>query len=241
MGQSIRDLFVSIGFDVDDKPLKKLDAGIGHLKTSMLYLAGLTAAVSGGMIALVKNVANVGDNARKTAQAIGLTTESFQELEYVSKLGGVRQQEMVTALRQLANSANDASLGMETYKRSYDTLGISVKDSFGKLKNTDVLIMEISDRFSQMEDGAKKTALANDLFGRSGARLIPMLNEGAGAIGKLRQEARKHGIITDEQGKKAEAFNNALATLFWSIGQIKNQIGLKLIPVMKKYIDMAQE
>jgi len=50
----VRDLFVRIGFDVDDKELKRLDKGIGQLKSSIKGLTIAIAAAGAGMLFFVR-------------------------------------------------------------------------------------------------------------------------------------------------------------------------------------------
>lgn len=233
----LRDLFVRIGFDVNDKPIKRLETGIKTLIYSITAIGGAVIGAGTSLFALAKLTANAGDRAKKMSQSLGLTTEALQELEYAAKIGGVEQREFTTAIRQLSNSANDASLGLETYKRAYDFLGISVIGTEGKLKNTDIILAEVADKFKSMEDGAKKTAIANDLFGRSGAALIPLLNEGAAGIAKLRTEALEAGkVISDKDARASEEFNDSLTRLFAAIVGIRNQVGVGLIPVLTELI-----
>jgi hypothetical protein len=49
-----------------------------------------------------------------------------------------------------------------------------------------------------MPDGARKVATAVDLFGKSGAALIPTLQAGRDGLAELRQEARELGIVLDK-------------------------------------------
>jgi len=238
----IRNLLVRIGFDVDEKPIKKLNDGIKSVKSSILLMTGAFAAAAGGLIALAKNVANTGDDARKTAQALGLTTEALQELEFASQIAGLSQGELRASIRRLAKSANDASSGLITYKRVYDSLGISITNTEGKLKDTDIILSEIADKFAEMEDGTKKTAYATDLFGRSGAKLIPLLNAGAKGVAALRKEAIDLGyVLSDQDAQAAEEFNDSIVRLMAIIRGIKNQIGMGLIPVMTDLIKKVKE
>ena len=62
---------------------------------------------------------------------------------------------------------------------------------------------KIADKFAVMKDGSEKTALALDLFGRAGAKLIPMLNEGSAGISELQEEARALGIVLGKEDLKA--------------------------------------
>lgn len=238
----LRDLFVRIGFDVDSKPIKDLDAGIKDLKSSILAISGVTVAAAGALLALVKTTANAGSDAKKMSQSLGLAVETFQELEYAASLSEVSTEEFQVAMRQLSNSAHDASMGMQTYARAYKILGISVTGANGKLKDSDQLLAEIADKFSRMPDSLEKTALANDLFGRSGAFLIPLLNKGSAGIADLRQEARDLGVVMSiEDVEAADEFGNSVTRLMATIRGIKNQIGLGLLPVLTEVIRKVQE
>ena len=46
------------------------------------------------------------------------------------------------------------------------------------------VMMQVADAFKKMPDGAEKAGLAMKLFGKSGADLIPLLNEGADGLTK---------------------------------------------------------
>jgi hypothetical protein len=162
---------------------------------------------------------------------------ALQELQYASNIAGISQGEFEMSIRQLANGAQDAARGVGTFAQAYQKLGINPVDH-GKLKQTDQILMEMADRFSRMPDSLEKTALANDIFGRSGMRLIPFLNRGAAGIAALRAEAESLGVVLDEQSvKQSEEFNISLKRLWASITGIKNQIGVGLMPAITGIIE----
>ncbi len=61
------------------------------------------------------------------------------------------------------------------------------------------LLEDVASRFATMPDGIRKTALAQQLFGRGGKALIPLLNKGRDGIDELRQEAHKYGVVLDQE------------------------------------------
>jgi hypothetical protein len=66
-------------------------------------------------------------------------------------------------------------------------------------------------RISQIQNPAKRTAIALELFGKSGAQLLPLLNTGAGGIRALREQARKLGLtMGTADAQAAEEFGDAL-------------------------------
>lgn len=80
----------------------------------------------------------------------------------------------------------------------FERIGVSVMDSSGKMKSLNEIMLQIADKFSTWEDGPRKIAIAVDLFGKSGERLVPYLNQGAAGIKKFYEEAERMGIILDE-------------------------------------------
>ncbi len=217
--------------------LKRFNAGIDQVKKSLFVVGAAGAAAAGTLFGIAKSVAKIGDNARKTAQGLGLTTEAYQELTFAAEIGGISQEELAKSVGRLARSASDASRGLETYKRAYDDMGIVVTDANGNLKDSDVLFGEIADSFAAMEDGTKKTALAMEIFGRSGAKLIPTLNQGGAGIAALREEARQIGfVMSDESAQAAEEFNDTIARMMRYIQAIKISIGNELIPTITETI-----
>jgi hypothetical protein len=93
-----------------------------------------------------------------------------------------------------------------------------------------------------MEDGAEKTARAMELFGRSGATLIPLLNQGADGIAEMRQEAHDLGlVISDETARAAEALNDDLTRLKGSALGLARGIASELIPRMRDVVGDIQD
>lgn len=233
----LRNLFVRIGFDVNDKPVKDLDAGIKGLIVSIGAISGAVVAAATSLFGLAKFTANAGEEAKKAATMLGLDVEAYQELSYAAELSEMSVSEFQMSLRLLANSASNSAMGLKADILAFNKLGVSATTSNGKLKAADTLLAEIAEKFSKMPDTLEKTALAQDLFGRSGAQLIPMLNEGAAGIERLRREARESGtIMSAESAAACDEFNDSLFRLKSVVLGVRNQIGLGLIPALTELI-----
>ena len=101
----------------------------------------------------------------------------------------------------------------------------------GHLKDTRALIAEVADKFAGYADGASKTALAVELFGRTGAELIPILNGGAAGFADMDEQARKLGLTIDEEtAKAAEYFNDQLAIVKKQAEGLATQFTVGLMP-----------
>lgn len=232
----VRELITVLGFEADEAPLDKFGNGVNRLKRSLGMLAGLGTAVAGTMFALAQSTANTGDEAAKAGQAVGLTAEQFQEYTHTASIAGVSGEELQVSLRQISKAARDAARGTGTAKDTLAELGIELSNADGSLKSTDQMVESVADRFQSMPDGPEKTAAAMDLFGRSGAKMITMLNEGGDGIRRFRQEAHDLGVVIDnDTAAKSEEFNDTLFRMKQFLTGLKQTAGAELIPIFIKY------
>ena len=116
-------------------------------------------------------------------------------------------------------------------------LGISMSDPAIASKNLGDSIEVIAEKFSKMPSDATKTALAMDLFGKSGAALIPFLNEGKSGIEGFRKEAEDLGIVLDEKsGKAFEQFEQDQIRVKASLEGLRNTAVKALLPALQEMV-----
>ena len=196
-------------------------------------LATAAAAAATAFGAMAKSAIDSADHISKLAQSTGISTESLSQLQYAAGLSGTSMEDLEKSIRRLQKTSYDAAQGLSTAKRAFETLGISSQNADGSLKDTESLLLEVADRFAKLEDGAAKAALAQELFGRSGAALIPFLNEGRAGIEALKREADAFGLtITDKAGKAAELFNDNLERLQAASRGLVNQFLQQALPTL---------
>jgi len=138
---------------------------------------------------MAKKAIDSADNFQKMSQRVGVSTETLSRMGFAAELGGTNLETVEKGLGRLAGVVLDADDGLATYTRTFDRLGISFRDGSGELKKTDQILLDVADKFSQMEDGTEKTALAMDLFGKAGKDLIPVLNEGRDGLQAMFEES----------------------------------------------------
>lgn len=173
--------------------------------------AGL-AVVATATVAVVKAQIDFADTASKAAQSAGVTTEAFTAYSYAAELSGVETATLGRAFTELNKKINENSDALTN-------LGIQTRDAQGRLKSADAVLLEVADRFSRMQDGAEKSALAVELFGqRVGPQLIPFLNQGRAGLDGLTKEAERLGVvISTDFGRAAEEFNDNITRLQQSL------------------------
>ncbi|MBA3562899.1 MAG: hypothetical protein H0W33_02605 [Gammaproteobacteria bacterium] len=207
---------------------RRIGRGIG------IALAGAVAGFAAMSIKAIRSA----DDLSKLGRSLGISTESLSQLQFAAGLSGTEIEGLSKGIARLARNASDAMRGLQTPMRAFDALDIAVKNVDGSLRGTEDLLLDVADKFSGLEDGAAKAALAQELFGRSGLDLIPLLNEGRGGIEAMKREADALGLtLSDSAGKAAEQFNDNLDRLKQSAFGASNQVVQKFLPAMAALTD----
>ncbi len=94
------------------------------------------------------------------------------------------------------------------------------------------ILGDVAKKFSGYADSAAKTALAQNLFGKSGAELIPVLNDigDKGLPGVIKQAEEFGAAISGETAKRAEEFNDNLTRLAVEAKGFATAVVDKLLP-----------
>lgn len=239
MAVSIGEAVLSIGFD--DAQLKKGMKGIGATlkKHSRAIGLGMTA-VGGTILAIgvtsVKAFADMGDEIHKMSLRTGIATESLSRLKFAAELGGASLQTIEKAIKRMASSLQDARDGLATSVDAMDALGLSVEDFDGL--NPEEAFMKMAGAVAAIEDPLIRSALAQDVFGRAGTEILPMLAEGTEGLKAMMAEAEKFAVIMDEDAAEAAAvLTDQMTKLKGGFQKVQAEIAMKLIPILIPLID----
>jgi hypothetical protein len=240
MATEIGSLVVRIGADAEDllRDLKKLDTGFGSMGKNVklvhdAVVAFSSAALAAGsaVAAMVASAARSAEQMYKMAQSAGVATETMSQLAYAAALSGVNTEQLGQSLGHLNRNVADAARGLGEAGRAFAAMGLSIVNADGSLKNADQIMVAVSDKFSNMKDGAEKSALAIAIFGRAGQQMIPMLNEGSKHLAELRQEAIALGVsLSSDAGHAAALFEDNLTRLQMASKGTANALMLELLP-----------
>ena len=160
---------------------------------------------------MVMSSVELAENMGKMAQKTGVSTEELSRLSYAANLADVSTDALSIGLKKLAKNATDAASGSKEQAAHFQAIGVATKDAHGKIRPLDELLGDVAEKFAGYEDGAAKSALAQQIFGKAGADLIPLLNMGRDGLREMGDEAKRLGvIISGEQAERAERFNDTL-------------------------------
>lgn len=220
--------------DKGAKSFKEFEKRLEKVKGRIKKVVGTLAVMAAALAYAVKKQIDLADETGKTAEALGVTSESLSALAHQAKFAGVSQEQLVTALRGLGKTMVDSVRNPTSeVAQIFSDLGINVEASTGKLKKTDVVLAELADAFKGMVDGPEKAAIAMRLMEEAGMRMIPMLNGGSSAMRAARDEAKALGRIWSEDAtKNAAEFNDAVEELKATLGGVFRSMSNDWIPTL---------
>ena len=187
---------------------------------------------------IASGVIDLGGKLNDMAQKTGISAEALQEWGYAASQNSSSLDEMSMGMTKLSRGLYAMKGGAGPLADAFKMLGISLNDPAVKSKDLDKILMTIASRFAEMPDGPKKTAAAMGIFGKSGASLIPTLNQGAAGLNALKKRVRDLGGVID--GKAVGALDNlgdSLDDTKVAIQGLKNRAIIALVPMLQKTVN----
>lgn len=163
-----------------EKQRKELSAGAGAGKggglSSLLGLTGIgagalsAAGIGGTVVALAKGALDAADNLTKLSDRTGIAIEGLQRLQAVAEPSGNSLDQVASAVNQFQKRLSEGS------KDTVSALG-EIGLSIGQLRalSPDEQFFAIAKGIQSIKDPAEQTRIAMELFGKSGAELLPTL------------------------------------------------------------------
>lgn len=216
---------------------------IGALANPAVALGVAAAAAVTGIIAITEKAIVAGDEMDKLAQRTGVSVETLSSWKHEAEIAGLSIDDLAVGIKKLSTQmVAAAENGGGPAATQFQSLGISVTDAAGRLKDADTVMIEVAGKFSTMRDGAEKSALAVQLFGKQGTQMIPFLNQGSEALRKMSEDAKKLGLtISSEFAAQASEFNDNLERLTKVSGALGREIAATLLPSLNYITDAMLE
>lgn len=218
--------------DATTAAFRSVQGNINSLNNSLRSIAGpLTAAFSVAAIgAFAKSLINAADRLQDVSEQTGIAVSTLSALGNAAQLNGSNADSLNTALVKLNRSISDAAGGSKEQLEAFKAVGVTLEDLQGL--SPEQVFLKISDAFAGAENGANKTAIAMALLGRSGAELIPVLNQGS-------EELRKYSAtFSDDFAKASGAFNDNLDKVIINLKRVSAEA---LTPVLEGFNKFFQQ
>jgi len=217
-----------------------LQAALAPLLIGLAAAGAVLVALGGGALLAARSIlkmanetAKVGDEIAKTSQKLGVSVIELQELRYAADRSGVSSESLSTNIRKLNDSIGKAVNGNTRATASFKRIGVSLTDSEGRARKTTDVMEDLADVFKDMKNPVEKAALAQELFGKKGSEMIPMLNSGSAGLRKMREEAQQTGAVMSEKlVRSTEKYKDAQTDLNATKQRFRNIVSEAFLPAI---------
>lgn len=257
MANNLIDIVVQLTDKNTEAGLKKITASaegaksaLGKMKNDLMAI-GAGVGVVGIGAKLAKEAIQWDVAVKKLSGITGATAKETSELLAVANYMGIAMEDSAGAFAKFSKNVGAAKEKMEFARAEgklgtdiFSKLGYTLEDIQGK--NTVEVFKMIQERLRGMKDGAEKTRVEMELFGRTGYQMHAMLNMSAEQMDKVAERAKAMGlIIDDDAASKSAKLNRELKDLENTGKRLAISIGHELVPVFNDYakgvLDVARE
>lgn len=240
--QRLRDMGVESGRagQMAESAFARLKVSAGVATTALIALAAAVVAI-GIVWKTIRWGEQFGDMAEKLEQLsarLGMSAREVSQWSALAKTAGMSTDAFAASGQRLERAMYMAANGGKAQARAFQQLGIDITS----IKTPSEAFLQIADKFKDMEDGPKKTALAMQLMGRAGANMIPILNQGREAIQAQFETAEKYGAVVSEEFMEAGlAVDNAMDEMHLGMEGLKNMMFEALAPAITAVVQLLNE
>lgn len=208
---------------------------------SAKVMAGFGAAGVAAYASIYAKNAEFIDQQAKTADRLGITTQALGGLQHAANLYGASNEELNKSLQTMQkNLGQVGQTGTGEAKYALDGLGLSVQELQGLAPEEQFKV--IADKLKGVEDQSQKVYLAQSLMGKSGAKMINVMDAGADGITAMMQEADALGMTFDRiDAAKVEMANDAFDKAQKTTHSFGQTLAIETAPIIGAISDMWTE
>jgi hypothetical protein len=207
-----------------------------NIEIARLFIDGIKL-VADGLVTAAKSAKRLFDDSRASIDALGklskqtqISVQALQTFGAVADEAGVGSEEFAKSLRRLTVELGKADVEKDN---AFKKIGLDVQ-ALKELKPEDTFLA-VADALANISNDAERAAAANEIFGKGGITLLPLINGGADALRRAADEAgRIGGVLTQEQVQTVEAMNDRFTQVGRAIQGIINQVTVALSPALEK-------
>lgn len=167
----------------------------------------------------------------KMADQIGMSTEAMVQLDYASKLANVDIANVATSIRMMLRNVSKAAQG-NTGKDVFSELGIDPRQLASMKPETILLVM--ADAIAQVGNASDRARIAQAVFGRGWAEIMPLLTGGSAELMQVAQEANDLNLTFSRlSAEKVMQANNAIDRMLESFKATGRILAIAVAPYIE--------
>lgn len=197
-------------------------------------------AIVGGLTGIVVSTANAADEIFDMSKKTGMSTEAVSKWAFALKQSGGDITTLQTAIRGMSNFIDGARQGQSTMVDTLARLNMTVEEFNGL--TPEQAFLKLGEAVAQIPDPMTRAAIAQDVFGKSGMAMLPVLSEGRAGLQSMFDEAQRAGAVFSEaEAAMGDQFNDALGSLTASLQGAGKEIAITLIPTLIEMIGWIRD
>lgn len=208
----------SVGLEKAKNALNKVGSAAQTVADKTRGLSTAATGLLGAVGGLALKSAAAADELNTLSKQTGISTDDLQKMQYASELVDVSLESMTGAMTKMKAGMASGDFG----KAAFETLGVSVRDANGALRDSNVVFYEVLTALSQIPNETERDTIAMDIFGKSADQLAGIIDDGGAALQQYGTEAENLGLILDTE--TLQGLNDVNDT----IDKLKAQAGAEL-------------
>lgn len=200
----------------------------------------VTAAITAVAAAVEQAIASAieyADALDNMSQRTGVSVTELSRLRVAAQFSDTSIEDLQGSFVKLAKVQAEAASGSKVQAQIFSSLGVATKNADGSLRNTTAVLGDLADVFKSLgsDQGPTKAALAVELFGKAGAQIIPLLNQGSDGLKEFADLSDRLGLTLDQTTTTAAAaFHDNLDTLKLVMEGLATQLAAALLPSLQQ-------
>lgn len=237
-GDTIRDVSGFIGLEANpmvEKFAEKFDDVDDNVGKAILTIGTLASSLGGLTLKTADNAKEI----TNVSQRMGMTTDQYQEWDYIMRMVGADAESMTGDIAALAEKAFEANDKTSDVAKTFRKLGVDVRDSHGALKSQNQIFDDVVAGLQRMEDATKRNAIASDLLSTTGENIVPILNMTKQELNGLKQEAHDVGyVMGGETLDKFKELNKVMVEFDGVSKGLSQSFAAALLPMMTAFFSV---
>ena len=211
---------------------------------SLRGLSMVAGAVDVALAGLTVKAGATADDLNTMAKVTGISTQELQKYKLSADLLDVSVETIAKSQTKMKKSMLSAQQGSKNVAEAFNTLGVSIVDSNGHLRDQGEVFEESIKALGSMENETERDALAMQIFGKSATELNPLIEDNGETFKKVADVFKQNDleIVDQETIDKANQFNDALDTIkmtgMATLSTVGMQLAGYLAPTMEKIADV---
>ncbi|EHL7666658.1 hypothetical protein KEH73_000772 [Salmonella enterica] len=227
-----------------DKTLDKIGITTDGITSSFSGLAtvalgSMAAFMSlGGIISGTIDKAEEIDALARSAQSLNMPVEDLDAWGKAAERAGGDADGMRDSLTDLAEKMGEASSDAKSgAAKSFQELGIALKNSDGSTKNAAQGMLDLADSVSTLS--REQAIFRIKELGVTDNRTVDLILKGRGAIEDMIKTQKAFGVVTKQDAETAQKFKMELDSTKSMFNSLATQAGVSIMPLLTDFLKIV--